>query len=88
MKMKYERILIYGLPRKVSSLKRLDTNQDVRISSLISGDTAFYKLIVSDTNVDIELSESFQLKWELQESWSETGGQGGWWLDFYLIQNK
>ena len=66
--MKYERILVYGLPRKVISVKRVEKNQNVRVSSLVSGDTKFYKLIVSDTNVEIELNQAFELKWELADS--------------------
>ena len=68
MKMKYERILVYGLPRKVMSLTRVDKNEQIGLSSLLSGDTHFYKLIISDTKVELELGQSFQLKWELREN--------------------
>ena len=67
MKMKYERILVYGLPKKVISVTRVEKKQQIRVSSLVAGDTHFYKLVVSDTNVEIELNQEFELKWELQD---------------------
>ena len=68
MKKKYERILVYGLPRKVDSVFRVDqNNRKIRGNSLVSGDTQFYKLVVSDTSVEIELEQSFELKWEFKD---------------------
>lgn len=67
MKMKYERILIYGLKGKVVSAVRSDRNEQVRVSSLAAGDTAYYKMILSDTNAEIEVNQSFELTWELQD---------------------
>ena len=63
MKMKYEKIFVYGLTTGDTKTFMRDGKTTVRGSNLLAGDTDYHKIIISDTSVEIGLSEAFTLSW-------------------------
>ena len=59
----YEKILIYGFRAKIKTLT--SGAKSIKSSCILAGDSEYYKLIISDTNIEKSFNDDFSINWTL-----------------------
>ena len=64
--------MIYGLSSKIKTLT-LGTGgtggtKAIKSSCILAGDSEYYKLIISDTNIEKNVNDNFVIKWTVDDN--------------------